>query len=170
MKATKTILIVMLMSAIALAETVTYDFDRSADFSKFKTYAWAGPGLKDNLNHDRIVRAIDAQLAAKGLVQVDSGANPDVIIVYRASLAKDLHINGFSSGFYRFGWRSGSATATEATTGTLAVEIRDAKSGNVVWFGIASKEVDTEASPDKRDKNIAKTAEKIFRNYPPKAK
>jgi len=36
-----------------------------------------------------------------------------------------------------------------------------------MWRGTASKEVDAKASPEKRDKNINKAAEKLFRNYPP---
>lgn len=36
-----------------------------------------------------------------------------------------------------------------------------------VWRGVASKEVDTKASPEKRDKNVNKAAEKLLKNYPP---
>jgi hypothetical protein len=37
-----------------------------------------------------------------------------------------------------------------------------------VWRGIATRDVDTKASPEKRDKNIARATEKLFRNYPPR--
>ena len=57
-----------LIGTMALAQTVTYDYDRAASFSNYKTYAWTrGTELTDELNHARIVRAIDAALGGKGL-------------------------------------------------------------------------------------------------------
>ncbi len=35
---------------------------------------------------------------------------------------------------------------------------------------MAVKEVQTQASPEKRDKSINETMKKIFKNYPPKQK
>jgi hypothetical protein len=43
----------------------------------------------------------------------------------------------------------------------------DAQSKTIVWRGAASKEVDVNAKPEKRDKNITRTAEKLLNNYPP---
>ena len=61
----------VLLGTITLAKSVTYDYDAGADFSRYKTYAWTrGAELTDELNHARIVRAVDAQLVAKGLTRV----------------------------------------------------------------------------------------------------
>ena len=162
----------VLGGAGASAQSVSYDFDKSADFSKLRTYAWtAGTEIKDELNHRRIVSAIDAQLAARGLVKVEAGAHPDVLVAYHASFDRDLQISGFSSGFgpYRFApARSGSARVEEILVGTLAVDVIDAKAKTIVWRGMATKEADVKASPDKRDKNIQKAAEKLFKNFPPR--
>lgn len=156
---------------IALAQSVTYDFDRSANFAGFRTYAWIrGTNLADELNHKRVMRAVEAQLAAHGLAKAESGAGADVLVAYHASFDRNLQINGFSSGFggYRFGGaRSGTATVDEIMVGTLVVDIVDAKSRTIVWRGTATKEVDTRANAEKRDRNINRAAEKLFRNYPP---
>lgn len=155
----------------AAAQSVNYDFDKGAAFSSFKTYAWVeGTIIKDELNHKRVVAAIDAQLAAKGFTKVEASAHPDILIAYHATFDKDLRITGFSSGWggYRFGGtRSGSARTDTILTGTLVVDMVDAKSGSIVWRGVASKELDPKASPEKRDKSIKKTADKLFKNYPP---
>jgi hypothetical protein len=37
----------------------------------------------------------------------------------------------------------------------------------IVWRGIASKDIDVKASAEKREQNINRTAEKMFKNYPP---
>jgi hypothetical protein len=54
--------------------------------------------------------------------------------------------------------------------GTLAVDILDASKKEMVWRGLGTKEVNTSAKPDKRDENIGKAVEKIFKKYPPKVK
>lgn len=161
----------LLSGTIAVAQSVNYDFDRSANFSSFKTYAWArGAELTDDLNHARVVRAIESQLAARGLTKVEAHANPDVLVAYHASFDRNLQINGYSSGWGpRFGGsRSGTATTQEIVTGTIVIDILDASTRNVVWRGIASHELDPRAKPEKREKNIEKTAQKLFKNYPPK--
>jgi hypothetical protein len=42
-----------------------------------------------------------------------------------------------------------------------------ARSKTIVWRGTATKEVDANASPEKRERNIARAAEKLFKSYPP---
>lgn len=161
-----------LLGTITLAQSVTYDFDKATDFSKFKTYTWVrGTNLSDQLNHQRIVNAVDTQLAAKGLAKADTTPNADLLVAYHASFDRDLQINGFSSGWggYRFGGsRSGTARAEEILVGTLVVDVVNAQTKTIVWRGTASKEVDVNAKPETRDKNINKAADKLFKNYPPK--
>jgi hypothetical protein len=161
----------VILSTITFAQSVMFDFDKTTDFSKLKTYAWVrGTSVPDALNHQRIVSAVDTQLRMKGFVQVDASANPDVLVAYHASFDRDLQITGFSSGWggYRFaGSRSGTARTEEILTGTLVIDMVNAGTETIVWRGIATKEVDVDAKPEKRDKDINRAAEKIFKNYPP---
>jgi hypothetical protein len=158
--------------AITFAQNVTYDFDRSTDFARLRTYAWVrGTVLADDLNHRRVVGAIDAQLAQKGLRRLETSTDADVLVAYHATFDRDLQINGFASGWggYRFaGPRTGTARAEEILVGTLVVDVVDAKARTIVWRGVASKDIDVNASPEKREKNINRTAEKLFKNYPPR--
>ncbi len=162
----------MLLGTIITAQNVTYDVDRTANFSMFRTYAWVqGNRVGDELNHRRIVTAIDTQLARKGFAKLETAASADVLVAYHASFDEDLQVSGFSSGWgaYRFGGsRSGSARVEEILIGTLAVDMMDAKTKSIVWRAMASKEIDVKASPEKRDKSINKAAEKLFKNYPSK--
>jgi hypothetical protein len=151
-----------------MAQTVSYDFDKSASFGRYKTYAWVrGSDVNDALTHKRIVNAIDAQLAAKGFARVETTETPDVLVAYHASFDNDLQINATGWGGYRWN-RSGTARVEEILVGTIAVDMVDAKTNSIVWRGMASKEIDVKASPEKRDKNINKAAEKVFKHYPPK--
>jgi hypothetical protein len=158
---------VLFLGTILSAQSVTFDFDRSANFTRFKTYAWVrGTNLDDQLNHQRIMRAVDAQLTARGFARVESAGRADVLVAYHASFDKNLQINAFGSG-PRIGMRTATARVEEIVVGTLAIDVMDAQSQNIVWRGIATKELDANASPEKREKNINKAAEKIFKNYPP---
>lgn len=154
------------------AQDISYDYDKTTDFTQLKTYAWVRwTNVSDELNHKRIVDALEAQLAAKGLVKVEASANPDVLVAYHTSFSKDLEINGSASGWggYRFGpSRTGSARVQEVVIGTLIVDMVNAKTNTIAWRGVAAKELDANASPEKRDKNINKAAEKLFKNYPAK--
>ena len=62
--------LVLMICASARAQKVTVDWDHDiTDFSKFKTYSWAKSHkpVANQLMEQRIVAAIDSQLAAKGL-------------------------------------------------------------------------------------------------------
>ena len=162
----------MLLGIIGVAQSVTYDYDRAANFAKYRTYAWTdGTELTDELNHARVVRAIDAALAAKGLARVEPSANPDVLVAYHASFDKDLQITGSAHGLGPFdlgGDRFGSARVQPVLVGMLVVDISDARTRTIVWRSLASSDIRPTDKPESRDKKIAKATEKMFKNYPPK--
>lgn len=160
------------VGAPSAAQTISFDFDKAVHFGGFKTYGWVpGTNVPDQLVHRRIVDAVDVQLTLKGMTKAPKDRQPDVLVAYHASFEKDLQITGFGSGWggYRFGGtRSASARAEEILVGTMVIDIVDAETKNIVWRGTATKDIDVNAKPDKRDKNITKTAEKLFKHYPPK--
>ena len=163
-----------LLGTMALAQSVTYDYDRAANFSNYKTYAWTrGTELTDELNHARVVRAIDAALVAKGLARVEPSANPDVLVAYHASFDKNLEITGSAHGWGPFGLggdRWGSARVQPVLVGTLVVDISDARTSAIVWRSLASSDIRPTDKPESRDKKIAKATEKMFKNYPPQSR
>jgi hypothetical protein len=58
----------------------------------------------------------------------------------------------------------------EIVTGTLIVDLVDARTKTIVWRGTAEKDINPNATPDQRDKNINRATDKLFKNYPPRAK
>ena len=52
--------------------------------------------------------------------------------------------------------------------GMLVVNLEDSDTGAMLWRGMASGDVDANASPEKHDKKIHEVVHKIFRSYPPK--
>jgi hypothetical protein len=157
----------MLLALGVAAQDVNYDYDRRANFTAYRTYAWAGgTNLADDLNHARIVAAVDRQLAAKRLARVDSTQNPDVLVVYRVGLTQDLEINGYDNRLaVPYGGPSW-ARLERVPVGTLAVGMFDAKTRSMVWRAAATKDVDLGQSPEKWEKNLNKAVEKMFKHYP----
>ena len=171
-------LAMVLTPALALAQKTSYDYDKTANFTGFKTYALKdGTKVGQPLIDDRIVAALEAELAAKGLTKSD--ASPDLFVVYHVAFDKQKDISTYSSGhggYGAYGWGYGGGWAGGTTTtqvrdilvGTMVVDVADAKKGQVIWRGMGVKEVDTQAKPEKRDKSINSAMTKIFKNYPPK--
>ncbi len=90
-------LAMVLTPALALAQKVSYDYDKTANFAG-KTYALKdGTKVGQQLIDDRIVAAIDTELAAKGLTKTES--NPDVFVVYHVAFDKQKDISTYSSGY-----------------------------------------------------------------------
>jgi hypothetical protein len=163
-----------LLGTTALTQSVTSDYDRAANFSHYKTYAWTcGTELTDELDHARVVRSIDGALAAKGLARVEPGASPDLRVAYHASFDKNLEIIGSAYGLGPLGLggdRWGSARVQPILIGTLAVDISDARTDAIVWRSLASSDIRPTDKTETRDKKIAKAMDKMFRSYPPKSR
>jgi len=173
----------ILLAAVASAQDVSYNFDQKADFTKYKTYKWMAAKDAEQIDPlvaKQIVDAIDKQLATKGLAKTD-GDKADLYLVYQAGVSKEKEVTSFSSGYamgpgwggrYYGGYGGGTTTATTATIyiGALAIDLYDVATKELVWRGLASKQIDTKASPEKRQKNLDKGMAKVFKNYPPKVK
>ncbi len=175
----------LLITASALGQDVRYNFDKNADFSKFKTYKWVT--LKDaptgnDLVNKQIMDAIDAELATKGLTKVtEDSAN--LYIGYQVGVGQEKQFTSFNSdwgyggGWYRGGWYGGgggmSTTTGQTSTiyiGQLALDMYDSANKDLAWRGVASKTIDPKAKPEKQQKNLAKAVKKLLKNYPPPAK
>lgn len=157
--------VLILLGACAAAQEITNDYSK-ADFAHFKTYAWAsGHPVTDELLNQSIVSSIDAQLSAKGLTKVSPGEHPDVLVSYDVVFDRDIRGMGVRDGLRNLRWRSG---AKYVLMGMLVINLVESDTGAMVWRGMASGDVDANASPKKHDKKIHEVAQKIFRNYPPK--
>jgi hypothetical protein len=180
LKALLPVAVAVFVSPLVLfAQKTTFDFDKSTNFTAYRTYAHKeGTKVGQPLIDERIVNAIDTEMAAKHFTK--AVADPDVFIVYHVAFDKEKDIYTYSSGNaggygpYGWGWGGGMSTTNtqvrDILMGTLIVDMADAKAGKVVWRGMGVKEVDTTAKPDKRDKSIVTAVNKIFKNYPPKVK
>lgn len=183
------IALVLLLGKSASSQDVRYNFDKEADFSKFKTYKWVvikdAPSVDNILDKD-IKGAIDTELATKGLSKVDSD-DADLLIAYQTAVGQEKQFSSYSStmggpgwgygpGWGAGGWYGGGgSTMTTGQTSTIYVgqldlDMYEASKKDIVWRGTASKTIDPKAKPEKQQKNINKAVKKLLKNYPPPAK
>lgn len=175
--------LVIMTCGSALAQDVRYNFDKNADFSKYKTYKWVdlkGAEKLDDLTDKQIKAALDAELALKGLTKTE-GENADLYVGYQAAVGQEKQFTSYSTDWgYGPGWGRGwyggmgSSTTHGSTstiyTGQLALDMYDASNHSLVWRGVASKTLDPKAKPEKRQKNLVKASAKLLKNYPPPVK
>jgi Domain of unknown function (DUF4136) len=185
----RTLLTAVAISVMALgcawAQDVRYNFDKDADFSKFKTYKWvvlkdATP--MDNIMDKNIKSAVDAQLATKGLTKVDEDP-ADLYIGYQGAVGTEKQFTsydtswGYGGGWYGRGWYGGGPSSSMSTgqtstiyVGQLSIDMYETSKKDLVWRGLVSKTLDPKAKPEKQEKNLNKALTKLFKNYPPKPK
>lgn len=159
---------------------VSTDYDRSADFSAYKTFGMYYLVTSKNvnqLNEERIWNSIRAEMIKKGYKE--DNHNPD-LLVNAVSVLKDKKYLSASSNFYgsggayrpfgywggRTGMVSGSGTvqAYDYKTGSLKIDVIDAKKDRLLWEGTGS--ADIEKQPKNPEEAIQQTVAKIMAGFP----
>ena len=169
----------------AIAQDVRYDFDKDKDFSKYRTYKWVAikdADQPDDLTARQLTAAMDGELTKKGLARTDEDT-ADLYIGYQTAIGQEKEFSSYNAGWgYGPGWGAGwygyggmTSTTTYGSTSTvyigqLDVSMYDAAAKQLVWRGVASRTLDPKAKPEKKQKNITKAVQKLFKNYPPQQK
>lgn len=166
------------LAAACAPISVTYDYDPQVDFSKMKTYAWhmPPPGTPnvDSLTHQRIVRAIEDGMEARGFRKVEEGA-ADVIVHAMASVHERIRTTPVTIGV-GYSWPAGYIGAREGVEvtsyeeGTLIVDVIKPDTKSLMWRGTAKAAVDRDRTPEEREARIREAVGKILQAFPPKKK
>ncbi len=170
------LVLVFLMAACTSMKTA-YDFDESADFALYKTYAFTQETIDDmeidQLNAERLMKAVEAELALKGF---SPSSTPDVLVdvhiktQQRVEAVANTTGGGYRYGYYGYGGMGMSQTTinyNEYTDGSLFISLIDAKTEKLAWQGVGSKTIAEGISPEKREQNINYAVKMILAKYPP---
>ena len=155
---------------------VTSDYDRTADFGKYKTYALAPESQNlpvNELNKRRLLGEIETQMAAKGFTKAEAG---DIWVDVRVSAQERKEATAYTSGNgygmyggYRYGggFQTTSVNVQTYVDGTLIISFIDAAKKELVWQGTGVKTLDQDATSEQREKNISDAVKGIMAKYPP---
>ncbi|SMO54459.1 DUF4136 domain-containing protein [Solitalea koreensis] len=168
--------ITIIVTACSTPMKVNSDFDKSIDFSKYKTYAFYQ--LTDTsraiseLNRKRILEAIKSEMNKKGFTE---SSNPDLMVNALAilkdmkSVTANTNYMGYG-GYYRpYGGGMGMSTTTYDVNnykdGSLIIDIVDIQKKQLIWQGVGNKEIDGPIQDP--DKTIPEAISKIMASFPP---
>jgi Domain of unknown function (DUF4136) len=167
-------LLIVFTCVAAQAQKIKVEYEKSVDFSKFKTFAMdvyqesAKPMLRL-----AILAAVQDDLTKRGVTQVAN--NPDLYVQVYGAIDTDFTthyhdplyggtIPSINSGIMLWHNIPGTSTTVIIPKGELVVDLIDARQKQLVWRGIAKQKLS-----DQRDKlldQVNTAVEKMFQQYP----
>jgi Domain of unknown function (DUF4136) len=160
--------------------------DPKATFTPWKSYAWMPEpakepeGIRSNPLLDGYFReTVEQQLAGQGYLKktVDTA---DFLIGYHASLTKGMSVQIMNSyynypgsqnwDYPRFAPTSADTQVYEFSTGSLIIDLVDAKTRELEWRGSAEAHLDLRPSLKEKKARIKEAVQKILEQFPPKSK
>jgi len=159
----------------AQAQKIKVEYDKSLDFSKFKTFALdANQATAKPMLRLAILAAVQDDLIKRGLKQVND--NPDLYIQVYGAIDSDVTasyhdpiygssippINANINMWYGI---PGTMTTVVVHKGELVVDVIDAAQKKLIWRGVAKEKL----SSDNRQKlldQVNTAVEKMFKQYP----
>ena len=185
------LLILCLIIGTSLKAQITFDFDKDADFTQYKTFSFGGwqedsDKIINDIDKKRILESFKSEFVQRGMdYQL---AEADVIVTLFLVVNKETSTTAYTNymgagmgygygygggrygGYYRpaWGWGGGYSTTSynenHYNVGTFVVDIYDAKTKKLVWQGVSQKTINEKAN--KRAKSIPKGVAKIMKKYP----
>lgn len=174
MRAIKLLAVFSLLILTACSSVyVNTDYDKKANFSQYKTFAYLKSGIDkaeiSDLDKKRILYSLDEVLTAKGFTKSD---NADILISFFTKERErvDYYNNwgwGWNWGWSPF-WGMNYNIPTTSTEGTLIIDVIDGKTKELIWQGKGSGYLTQDV--DRKDARIKEFVSKILEKYPPQVK
>jgi hypothetical protein len=170
----------IVLAGCASGPDIRADYDKSADFGKYRTYGFVAQAGTDSgdfrsLSTQLLQNAAARQMEQRGYTR---GDNPDLVINFTGQLEEKVDVQSTPAPYYGPGWGYGGWYGapyggwggTEVTTrrynvGTLVVDVVDREKRQVVFQGAISGVV-TKEMQQNREASINRAVEGIFMKYP----
>ncbi|OIQ21259.1 DUF4136 domain-containing protein [Lacinutrix sp. MedPE-SW] len=179
MKLLKTLPILLLLVVVSSCTSVRVasDYDKNADFDSYKTFAFFKTGIDkaeiSDLDKRRILRAIEAEMIAKGFTKSE---NPDLLVSIFTKSREQVYVynNGFGPYGYGWGWSPwywnngfNRTSVSTSTQGSLYIDLIDASKKELIWQGKGQGYLTNSSNIDKKEARIKEFVAKIMTKYPP---
>ncbi|MEJ2596342.1 MAG: DUF4136 domain-containing protein [bacterium] len=178
---TAIIIFTILLFGACTSITVVSDYDKSVDFTKYKTYSYYGwaeqsDKLLSPFDKERIEKAFREEFAKRGLEYVQDGGDLTVALYIHTedkqqTTATTTGVGGYGGRWGYgpgWGWGPGISTTTvntyNYTMGTLVCDVFDTQQKKLIWEGVGTGEIDD--NPNTREEGIPKAVAKIMQAYP----
>lgn len=171
LKFTLPIMIIALLSSCSSVKVAT-DYDRTANFNTYETFAFYKPGIDQaeisDLDKKRILRAIETELKAKGM---NKSQNPDLLVSIFTKTTENVNIYqnryayGYGWGWNPWYWGTGYNTVSRTTEGTLYIDLIDASTMQLVWQGMGTGALSLDI--EYKEGQVREIVTQILAEYPP---
>lgn len=171
--------------------SVSSDYDKTVNFSQYKTYAFYKKGIDklelSDLDKRRILHAVEKEMEAKGFQKSE---NPDLLVnIFAKSKERiDIYNNnymGWYPWYYGAGWGMGWGpgwgpgfgmgwgygpgfnNVVQSTEGTIFIDLIDYNKKELAWQGMGTGILSKYKNVEKKEEMINDFVNKILTQYPP---
>lgn len=170
-------IVLLALQACASTPNTTTTYDRSADFSAYRSFGFVEPlgtdaGGYSSLVSQTLKAATRREMESRGYSYAVS--NPDLLINFNARLADKTKVDqtpvgapmymGYRRGLYG-GWAGYQTTVDQYTEGTLNIDLVDANKRQLVWEGVSVGRISNKQR-ENREAAIDAAVVEIFSKYP----
>jgi hypothetical protein len=187
-------ILLVLVSTIAIAiagcssTPPVIDYDRSVNFSGYKTYAFIsdhpmiraeGSPPGSPLLEGRLMRLTEDNLNAKGFVLIADPEAADFAVGFTVGARDKIKVNsypepyrpyyggwGWGGAYYGAGYGGSNVDVQQYVEGTLALDIYDVSEHKPAWHGVATKRI-TDSMRRKPDESLKEFVDEILAGFPP---
>jgi hypothetical protein len=140
------------------------DYDKKADFSKYKTYTWTmRPESYRPKAHDLIVAGIDNQMASLGLSRDDSGKG-DLSLTYLTLRTAQVNLKEVE----KLEREGNKEQAHLYDMGKLVIVVREASTNRRLWAATTLEHMSQDQAA--REQTINQAITRLFQTYPTRKK
>lgn len=170
-----TILMLFLFVTSCSSIRVTSDFEKSTDFTAYKTYHYykdLNSGLSQ-LDEKRLISAIDSVMQSKGYSLAETA---DFYINVNSDQFENMNGNsigvgvGGTGGNVGGGFSIGFPMGRGGLTSQIQLEFIDENKQQLLWTATSESNFPTKATPEKRKALLTAITVKMLNKFPPEKK
>jgi hypothetical protein len=169
------------LSGCASGPDVRADFDKSADFGKYRTFGFvaqtgSNAGDAKSLSTQILQQAATREMQTRGYSLAE---NPDLVINFKGKLEEKTDVESVPAPYYGPGWGYGGwygapyggwgggsqVTTRRYNVGTLVMDVVDREKRQVVFQG-GIEDVVTKEMLRNREQSLNAAVAQIFSQYP----
>jgi hypothetical protein len=157
--------ILCLVASPIWAQQVSVNYNHSASFTQYHTYAWGSNNtnqIQNSILAQVAQQDIDNAMSQKGLQKVSESQNPDLILTASGGEKEQTSWNAW--GMRGIGGGMGGISPQQNVEATMIVSLYDLKEKSLVWRGIAEDTLSNNGN--KNQQLLEKAVQKMFKQWP----
>ncbi len=158
-------MLVFITCTLAVGQQVSVNYNHSASFAQYHTYAW-GTNNTNQIQNSILAQVaqqdINSAMSSKGLQMVQESQNPDLILTANGGMRQQTSYSAW--GMRGIGGGMGGITPEQNVEATMIVDLYDAKTQSLIWRGIAQDTLNNNGN--KNQQMVEKAVQKMFKQWP----